>query len=157
MVELRTPRGLGGLGNSQWWDMKYQHPQDLPIYKAPARERLERLAQFVEAVAPEVLTFTKWYGHDKGCPIGLAAATDSWFQAQGLGLRHNEILKECQPVYLDFQDWRAVTKFFALSMEDARNLFSWEGYGGELRPHPRRVAENICHHLTSTAPVLEMA
>ena len=156
MVELRTPRGLGGLGNSQWWDMKYQHPQDLPIYKAPARERLERLAQFVEAVAPEVLTFTKWYGHGKGCPIGLAAATDSWFQAQGLGLSHNEILKECQPVYLDFQDWRAVTKFFALSMEDAHNLFSWEGYGGELQPHPRRIAENICHHLTSTAPEMEL-
>ena len=137
--------------------MKYQHPQDLPRYEPLARERLDRLAEFVETIAPGDLTFTKWYGHGKGCVIGLAAATDSWFEAQGLGLRHNEDIKECQPVYLDFQDWRAVSKFFALSMEDARALFSQEGYGGELRPHPRRVAENIRHYLTRTAPELEIA
>ena len=83
------------------WDMKYQHPQDLPGFEASARERLERLAQFAETIAPEILTFTKWYGHGKGCAVGLAAATDPWFQAQGLGLRHNENLKECQPIYRD--------------------------------------------------------
>ncbi len=50
-----------------------------------------------------------------------------------------------------------MTKFFALSKDDARYLFSQEGYGGEFRPHPRRVVENIRHHLTSTASELEMA
>lgn len=144
--------------NSDGWDMKHQHPQELARFKAPTRERLERLAQFVETIAPEALTFTKWYGHGKGCPIGLAAATDPWFQAQGLGLRHNESLKECQPVYLDFRDWRAVTKFFELSMDDARSLFSQDGYGGEFRPHPKRVAENIRRHLVHVvglAPALD--
>ncbi len=136
--------------------MKYRHPQDLSRFEASARERLERLAQFAETVAPEVLTFTRWYGHGKGCVIGLAAATDSWFQAQGLGLRHNEDLKECQPVYLDFRDWRAVSKFFALSMDDARALFSQDGYGGQLRPHPKQVAENIRRNLTNTWFELEM-
>ncbi len=137
--------------------MKYRHPQDLSRFEASARERLERLAQFAEKVAPEGLTFTRWYGHGKGCVIGLAAATEPWFQAQGLGLRHNENLKECQPVYREFQDWRAVSKFFVLSMEDARKLFSQDGYGGELRPHPKQVAENIRRHLTNTVPELEMA
>ena len=137
--------------------MKYQHPQDLPGFEASARERLERLAQFAETIAPDFLTFTKWYGHGKGCVVGLAAVTDPWFQAQGLGLRHNENLRECQPIYREFQDWRAVSKFLALSMEDARKLFSQDGYGGELRPHPNQVAQNIRAHLTSMAPELEMA
>ncbi len=137
--------------------MKYEHPQDLPRYKASPRERLERSAQFAETITPEILTFTKWHGHGKGCVVGLAAAADPWFQAQGLGLRHDENLKECQPVYRDFQDWRAVSKFFALSMEDARKLFSQDGYEGETRPHPKRIAQNIRRHLTSMAPELEMA
>ena len=127
--------------------MKYQHPQDLPRYEASARERLQQLAEFVETIAPEELTFTKWYGRGKGCPVGLAAATDPWFRAQGLGLRHSDNLKECQPIYRGFQDWRAVTKFFALSMDDAHNLFSQEGYAGNLRPDPNKVAENIRRHL----------
>ena len=123
--------------------MKYEHPHELRGYRANGPERLEQLAQFLDQLQPGTLTFSRWYGQGKGCAVGLAAAMEPWFQAQGLALHHDESLKECQPVYEDSKDWRAVTAFFEISHADARYLFSQEGYSGNLRPPPQTMAAKI--------------
>lgn len=132
--------------------MEHLQPHGLRRFRATGRERLEQLAGFLERLPPEALTFSRWYGQGKGCAVGLAAATQPWFQAQGLALHHDESLKECQPVYGDSRDWRAVSAFFEVSHADARSLFSQEGYDGELRPRPGDVAARIRAHLARRTP-----
>jgi hypothetical protein len=127
----------------------------VPGYRASGLERLDQLATFLDTVAPDRLTFSRWYGDGKGCAVGLAAAEEPWFQAQGLALRRNDDLKECQPIYGDRRDWRAVVAFFEISQADARSLFAPDGYGGELRPRPERIAARIRDFLA--ARVVETA
>ena len=79
--------------------------------------------------------------------VGLAAAHDVWFQAQGLTLVGDGTLKECRPVFEEHSEWPAVANFFEISLAEALDLFTAGGYGGKLRPHPRDVAEKIRAHL----------
>lgn len=127
--------------------MEHRRRKDIPAYCATGPERLERLAAFVEELPADLLTFCCWYDGNKGCAVGLAAALDPWFKAQGLRLEGVESVKECRPIYRDRSDWAAVTAFFELTGEDARALFDRGGYGGEVRPQPRRVARKIRTHL----------
>jgi hypothetical protein len=129
--------------------MRYVNPRSVPGFRASGRERLEQLANFLDTVAPGRLTFSRWYGDGRGCAVGLAAANEPWFQAQGLSLRRNDDLKECQPVYRDRRDWRAVVAFFEISQAEARSLFAPDAYDGELRPSPRLVAARIRAFLAS--------
>ncbi len=123
--------------------MKYRRPQEIPNYAASGRERLEHLADFLDCLAPEKLTFGFWYDQGKGCAVGLAAAMNPWFRAQGLRLEDEDSLKDCHPVYSRATDWRAISAFFEISPTDARRLFHQAGYGGDLRPHPARIAEKV--------------
>ena len=127
--------------------MKYRRRRDIPTYDASGFERLERLASFLDDLSADALTFCCWYSQGKGCAVGLAAAMNPWFKAQGLRLESAESLKECRPVYRSHSDWQAVAAFFALSNEDARALFDRGGYDGQVRPHPRQVARKIRNHL----------
>jgi hypothetical protein len=138
------------------WHMKYIDPRRVPGYRASGRERLAELARFLEALPAERLTFSRWYGDGVGCAVGLAAMLEPWFQAQGLALRHDENLKECQPVYDGRKDWRAVTAFFDLTQAEARELFAPHGYG-ELRPDPKRIAAKIRGHIEATDRAFEAA
>jgi len=55
------------------------------------------------------LTFTRWYGEGKGCAVGLAAALNPWFQAQGLRLAQDHTGKICWPVYDGQSDRAAIS------------------------------------------------
>lgn len=116
-------------------------------HQASAAERLLALAAFVEVLPPKAVTFTCWYRKGVGCVIGLAAALDPWFRAQGLTLADTENPQLCHPVYQGKTDWHAVAAFFGLSRSQCRHLFTQEGYDGELRPCPRLVATRIREHL----------
>lgn len=134
--------------------MRYRAPENIPRYAASGRERLEHLALYLEAVQPGRLTFTRWFGDGRGCAVGLAAAYDPWFQAQGLRLERDESLKDCRPVFGDVKDWHAVTKFFDISFDDARLLFGRGGYTAATRLHPRLVAERVREHLARASAEL---
>lgn len=123
--------------------MDYRRPQEIRSYAAPGRERLERLAAFVERLPPGKLTFSRWYGHGRGCAVGLAAVGEPWFLAQGLRLERADSLKDCRPRYREASDWAAVAAFFDLSPTEARELFDREGYDGRIRPTPQEVAGKI--------------
>jgi hypothetical protein len=131
--------------------IKYGAYRSFGRYVASGSERLEYLASFLELASPERVTFSRWYGSGKGCAVGLAAVQEPRIQAQGLSLADEESLKECRPVYRQKSDWEAVTTFFGISHEDATLLFTPAGYHGELRPHPRRIAERIRGYLRDSA------
>ncbi len=126
--------------------MEHQRPNNIPRHAADGRERLARLADFVEALPPGKLTFSRWFGLGRGCAVGLAAA-DPWFLAQGLRLSAKDSLKDCGPTYAGFSDWAAVAAFFEISPATARGLFDSAGYGGDMQPAPARVAHKIRRHL----------
>ncbi len=134
--------------------MRYVAPGSIPRYAATGRERLERLVAFLDDVRPGQLTFTRWFGDGRGCAIGLAAAYDPWFQAQGFRLERDESLKSCRPVFGDAKDWHAVTSFFDVSFDDARLLFGRAGYPSATRLHPRLVAERVREHLAHASVTL---
>ena len=123
--------------------MKYRSPRGLKNYRASGEERLAQLALFLDSLPPDRLTFSWWYGHGKGCAVGLAAAEEPWFQAQGLVLENGDTLKECRPAYDGATEWRALTRFFEIRVEDLRRLFDRSGYDGNVRPHPCEVAAKI--------------
>lgn len=123
---------------------------DIPRYDASGRERLSELATFLEELPADRLTFTRWYGEGKGCAVGLAAAQNPWFQAQGLRLSEDSTGKVCWPVYAGESDRAAVSKFFGISQTELRELLDPEGYDGLLDPHPRTVAEKIRTFLTES-------
>ena len=133
--------------------MIYQRREDIPTYHASGRERLEHLADFLEDLGPDSLTFGFWYGQGKGCAVGLAAARNPWFQAQGLRLESKDSLKDCHPVYSRATDWGAISAFFEISTLQARQLFHQAGYDGELRPQPERIARKVRHMLAATERV----
>ena len=130
--------------------MERKTPQEIPRYGASGAERLAMLADFVETLPPGKLTFARWYGQRRGCAVGLAAAQDPWFAAQGLRLEREESLKDCRPCYAGRSDWAAVVAFFEVSHTDARELFDRVGYGGEICPAPARVAVRIRDYLART-------
>lgn len=123
---------------------------DIARYDATGRERLSELATFLENLPADRLTFTRWYGEGKGCAVGLAAAQNPWFQAQGLRLEQDATGKICWPVYAGNSDRAAVARFFGLSQSEFRALLDPEGYDGLLDPHPKTVAKKIRDFLTET-------
>jgi len=110
--------------------MKHQSRAGIPQFRAPGRDRLIRLADFLDNVPAGMLTFTRWYGASRGCAVGLAIAQDPWFQAQGLTLAGDGTLKECRPTYEGLSEWPAVADFFDVSIAEALDLFTAGGYGG---------------------------
>jgi len=116
---------------------------DISRHDASGRERLSELATFLEDLPADRLTFTRWFGEGKGCAVGLAAAQNPWFQAQGLRLAEDPTGKICWPVYDGESDRAAVAKFFGISQNDLRALLDPEGYDGLLDPHPKTVAKKI--------------
>lgn len=132
--------------------MKHTSIDRIPTYRATGAERLAELAGFLDGMPMGILTFSRWYGHGRGCAVGLAAVHSAWMKAQGLELADDDSLKDCRPVYAGLSDWQAVAAFFELDLDTARGLFSRTGYSGELRPHPLAVAAKIRRHL-ATVPV----
>ncbi len=130
--------------------MKYMTPRDIPQYQASGRERLEALAAFVEGLSADWVSFANW----RSCLVG-QAAKDPWFVAQGLSLEYDERVNECGPAYAGRTDWMAVSKFFEISVENARQLLDPSGYDGELHPSRTDVAHKLRSHLASV-PVTPM-
>lgn len=135
--------------------MKHRSPRGISTFRAPGRERLAALAVFLDTLPADRLTFSWWYGHGKGCAVALAAAEDPWIQAQGLALAADDRLRECHPVYEDATEWRALSRFFDLNLDELRRLFDRSGYDGNVRPHPAEVAAKIRAHLAETAETAE--
>lgn len=130
--------------------MKYMTPRDIPQYQASGRERLEALAAFVEGLSADWVSFANW----RSCIVGLAAK-DPWFVAQGLSLEYDERVGECRPAYAGRTDWMAVSKFFEIGVDNARQLLDPSGYNGELHPSRSDVAHKLRSHLASV-PVTPM-
>ena len=130
--------------------MKYMTPRDIPQYQASGRERLEALAAFVEGLSADWVSFANW----RSCIVGLAAK-DPWFVAQGLSLEYDERVDECRPAYAGRTDWMAVSKFFEIGVDNARQLLDPSGYNGELHPSRSDVAHKLRSHLASV-PVTPM-
>ena len=126
--------------------MKHLRHADIPQFRASGRERLNRLSEFLDNVPAGTLTFTRWYADGRGCAVGLAAACDPWFHAQGLRLVGNGTLKECRPVFEGLSEWPAVAQFFDISLGAALELFTAGGYGGKMRPPARDVVQKIHAH-----------
>lgn len=123
--------------------MKQRARDDIPVHEATGRERLQELAEFLDQLPADRLTFSCWYTRGKGCAVGLAAAQNPWFQAQGLHLESDKGDGACWPVYGGRTDRAAVADFFAISLADVRDLFDPHGYQGAQEPHPKRVASKI--------------
>ena len=130
--------------------MDYRRPKNIPQFSASGSERLEQLAAFVESLPAGKLTFSRWYGHGRGCAVGLAAAGQPWFLAQGLRLEGGDSLKDCRPIYGAASDWAAIAVFFDLPPGEARQLFDREGYSGRIRPTPQEVAGKIRGYLANS-------
>jgi len=136
------------------------------------RERLLRLADLVETIAPEKFDLRTWGGYRElrkqgdylecgtvSCAVGWAAE-DAWFQSQGLSDRWN-------PTYAGCSGWEAVSKFFdlppsadAFQYPEAHFLFCEDSY--VTRPvHPSEVAIRIRlfveHHDEKVVRELELA
>lgn len=131
--------------------MEIKYVGDISRYDASGRERLSELATFLEDLPADRLTFTRWFGEGRGCAVGLAAAQNPWFQAQGLRLAEDPTGKICWPVFDGESDRAAVAKFFDLSQAELRSLLDPEGYDGMLDPHPKTVAKKIRAFLTEFA------
>lgn len=123
--------------------MRMFDPKTMPPARASGRERLMRLACFLETVSEDELTFSRWHGLGKGCAIGLAIAREPWFRAQGLHFSDVERFADRIPVYGELKDWDAIYAFFELGRDDAAALFAATGYGQRLRPAPSEVAAKI--------------
>ncbi len=132
--------------------MEYRVPREIPTYLASGRERLAHLAAFLDGLQPEKLTLTRWYGDGIGCAVGLAAALDPWFKAQGVRLADQEDFKQCRPVYQGKTDWRAVASFFQIGVNEAAHLFGRRSCGRQAQPHPSRMAARIRAYLACTGP-----
>ncbi len=130
--------------------MEYRAPREIPSTLASGRERLSRLAEFLDGLAPEKLSLTRWYGDGIGCAVGLAAALDPWFKAQGVRLADKDDLGQCRPVYQDKTDWRAVASFFQIGINEAAHLFGQRSYAHQAQPHPSRMAARIRAYLACT-------
>ena len=130
--------------------MKYMTPRDIPQYQASGRERLEALAAFVEGLSADWVSFANW----RSCLVGLAAK-DPWFVAQGLSLEYDERVDECRPAYAGRTDWMAVSIFFEIGVENARQLLDPSGYNGDLHPSRTDVAHRLRSYLASV-PVTPM-
>jgi hypothetical protein len=115
-------------------------------YRATGLERLEALVAFLDALPADRLTLRFWFSDGRGCAVGLAA-TDPWFQAQGLRLENIEQLARCHPVYLGRSDWEAIAAFFELSTEQCRSFFAAEAYPCSAQSLPQIMAERIRRHL----------
>lgn len=127
--------------------MKQMRRDDIPQFRASGRERLERLATFLENVPVGSLTFTRWYADGRGCAIGLAAAYDPWFQAQGLTLIGEGTLKESRPTFEGRSEWPGVARFFDIPVGVALDLFTAGGYDGKVRPQAKLVAKKLRTYL----------
>jgi len=125
--------------------VQYRSPRGLRNYGAGGAERLAHLADFLDTVDPKRVTFSFWYDCNggAGCPVGIAAAEEPWFQAQGLTLSRGDKLSENHPVYDGATEWRALTRFFEIGIEELRRMFDRTGYNGNVRPHPLEVAGKI--------------
>ena len=132
--------------------MEYRVPREIPTTLASGRERLSHLAEFLDRLAPEKLSLTRWYGDGIGCAVGLAAALDPWFKAQGVRLADKDDLKQCRPVYQGKTDWRAVASFFEIGVNEAAHLFGRRSYAKQAQPHPSRMAARIRAYLACTRP-----
>lgn len=132
--------------------MEYRVPREIPTTLASGRERLSHLAEFLDRLAPEKLSLTRWYGDGIGCAVGLAAALDPWFKAQGVRLADKDDLKQCRPVYQGKTDWRAVASFFQIGVDEAAHLLGRQSYAKQARPHPSRMAARIRAYLACTGP-----
>lgn len=126
-----------------------RHEASRRQHQATGGERLAALATFLDSLRPGRLTLGLWFGNGRGCAVGLAAATEPWFQAQGLRLKDVERPSLCHPVYRESSDWEAVAAFFGLTFAEARELFSAAAYDGGLQPAPRIVADRIRQHLAA--------
>jgi hypothetical protein len=129
--------------------MKQQRRADIPQFRASGRDRLNRLAEFLDNVPAGMLTFTRWYGDGHGCAVGLAAAQDPWFKAQGLTLAGDGTLKECRPAYDGLSEWPAVAEFFDITIAEALDFFTAGGYGGDVRPPASDIAQKVRAHLAT--------
>ena len=133
--------------------MEVRSREDVQGYEATGRERLTELAEFLDEVPADRLTFACWYSHGKGCAVGLAAAHNPWFQAQGFRLEYDASNRNCWPIYGGHSDRAAVAEFFGLTLTEMRLLLGPEGYGGKVEPHPRLVARNIRSFLAESISV----
>jgi hypothetical protein len=133
--------------------MKYITRQEAVRFQhqATGTERLAALAAFLEALPPDRLTLGFWFKDGRGCAVGLAAATEPWFQAQGLRLKDIDRPALCHPFYQEMSDWDAVTAFFDLSFEHCRELFSAGAYNDGLQPPPGLIARRIRLYLAADA------
>ena len=122
-------------------------------YDAPGRERLQELATFLDEIPADRLTFTRWYAQGKGCAVGLAAALNPWFRAQGLRLEQDNSGRNCWPVFGAQSDRAAVARFFGLSLAQVSELLDPVGYEGALEPHPKAVGRKIRHFLSERVEV----
>lgn len=130
--------------------MEIKKLNEIARFEASGNERLVELAGFLEELPADKLTFTRWYGEGKGCAVGLAAALNPWFQAQGLRLEEDASSRSFSPVYRSRSDRAAVAAFFGISMSEMRQLFDPDGYDGALDPHPKAVARKIRAFLEET-------
>jgi len=137
--------------------MKTMRRDDIPQYQATGRERLQHLAEFLDTVPYGMLTFTRWYGERSGCAVGLAAAYDPWFQAQGLSLIGDGRLNECRPAFEEHAEWPAVVRFFDITLGEALDLFTAGGYGGNMRPEASEIAAKIRAHLADAPAAVAAA
>lgn len=131
--------------------MQYVTRQEASRIQHQARgpERLAMLATFLEDLPPNRLTLCFWFKNNRGCAVGLAAATEVWFQNQGLRLEDVDRPALCRPVYQDKADWDAVSAFFELTFEQAKTLFSAAAYNDVRQPAPGLIAARIRRHLAS--------
>ena len=132
--------------------MKYYH-----------KNRLLKLAAFLDNVPPERFDLSFWYGRflDGGSHVndyeyfknncGTAACAIGWactipsFRKAGLRINPNSDYGEnyYTPVYKSYREFTAVNEFFGLEIQDSQHLFFDSSYPERFRTSPKTVADRI--------------
>ena len=124
------------------------------------KERLLKLAEFLENLAPERFNLSSWREHDgddtdsvsdeqlweggcgtTGCAVGWACAMPE-FQAEGLYWDKGEGYPALRGLPYSYSGYAVASEFFAIPVEVSRLLFSPVRYPEETS-NPKGVAERI--------------
>ena len=119
-------------------------------------ERLKILANHLEVLEPETKDFKfdigRWYRKvgdcaTVACAAGYAALIPE-LQEQGFNLDHStgSSCYDAVPVYNGYNlygPFYNISKFFEISMRDAENIFSQQGYERECEVTPQMVSKKI--------------
>jgi hypothetical protein len=115
---------------------------DYPGGKVMNKERLKRLANYLDTVKPEEFNLKDWKCGTVACAVGHACSIPE-FSAAGLKLEFVHGINRWTPILGDDESWEAVKLFFGIDDADARWLFCMHDYESGYETTAAQVSARI--------------